>query len=547
MVLTEPDEARCALIARHMVQTGDWLAPQLLERPYFDKPPLYFWMLSASTRVFGESEWSLRLPSAIVGAATVVLTGLLAWQFFGRTAGLLAGGMFAVSIAGIMAARVIRMDMLLALWVTAALLCWVRAHLSLSLRIPFAVPASAGSSSSDRTAALVPRPSPLGPAVAMYVCMAMGCLTKGPVAILLPAMIIGLYMLLSHRLRDIPRAIWSLKPFMGMLIVAVIYGSWVAYMTWRYPQYPREFFFKQNLDRFGGSGLDATADWWVIPGAFLGGLMPWALLMAMATWDRRPRRGMTPAEKFLWIWGLAVLVFFTCSKARLPNYVLPAFPSTFALLGAYLAGATDRHRTQLRIGLAATYVLAVVGVLGYAVAEQYRFDHVDYLRAAIRLAVLVALLVPTWLLWKRKPLLALLPFFAAYVSFTVEFAYGPAQEYFASRSSKILAAPLAQLDPTAGPIVIATVPRYCAVFYAPPGWRFRLFGNREVGQLLPMIKGSEKPLYAILTGGGLLRMLQNDEIKDLRGVKDRLRILQQNESDALVRIDPAKGTPGRKG
>jgi len=46
MVLMDPDEARCALVARRMLESGDWVVPQapLLNTPYFDKPPLYFWL-----------------------------------------------------------------------------------------------------------------------------------------------------------------------------------------------------------------------------------------------------------------------------------------------------------------------------------------------------------------------------------------------------------------------------------------------------------------------------------------------------------------------
>ncbi len=517
MVLSEPDEARCALIARHMVQSGDWLAPQLLDRPYFDKPPLYFWMLAGSVKAFGESEWALRLASAIVGAATVVLTGLLAGQFFGRGAGWIAGATLAVSVAGVMGAHVIRMDLLLAMWVTAALLCWSRGCLL------------------ERRG---------GWYVLMYVCMAMGCLTKGPVAILLPGLIIGLYLLLSGGWRGIPGQIRRMRPVLGVLIIGVLYGSWVGYMTWRYPEYPREFFLKQNLDRMAGSGLDAAAPWYIIPGAFVGGLMPWSLLVGLASWDRRPRRGLPPAEKFLWIWGLTVLVFFTISKARMPNYVLPAFPSTFALLGGYLAGLTARHRAQLGFGLLGTLALAGAGAIGIVILEHERFDRVDMVRLAVRLAVLAALVAPTWLLWKRRLTLAVVPLIAAGGAFAIDIAYGPAREYFASRCSKELVRPLEALGSAAGgEVVVATVPRYGAVYYAPPGWRFRLVGKRQVNSLIPLLKGNERPLYAILTGGGLLPELQQDTVVGLR-VSDRLTILQRLGEDALVRIDPAAKTAG---
>ena len=591
-LLTEPDEARCALIARHMVTSGDWLAPRLLDRPYFAKPPLYFWMLAASVRAFGENEWALRLPSAIIGAATVVLTGLLAWHLFSAAAGLIAAGTFAVSIAGLMAARVVRMDMLLALWVTGSLLCWLRASLPVSVvespscaaptpdaRRP--TPDTRHPTSDTRHPApdtrhptpdtrhptpdtrhptpdtrhptpdirhptpdtRHPTPDTRAPAsalwcVAMYGCMSLGCLTKGPVAILLPAMVIGLYTLLSRPIRDIPHEIRRLRPLSGLAIIVLTYGSWVAYMTWRYHEYPREFFWRQNIDRFAGTGLDAAAPWWLIPGAFIGGLMPWTAMVALASWDRRPRRGIPRSEKLLWIWGLTVLVFFTLSRARLPNYVLPAFPSTFALLGGYLAAAGERHRTRLLIGALTTTAIGVAGVIAWAVAEHQRFEHADYPRAAVRLGALLAAIAPTWWLWNRRPGLALLPFFIAHLAITVEFSHGPAQQYFASRCTKDLAAPLASLDPAAaGEIVMATEPRYGAVFYAPPGWRFRVVETTQLAQLLPALEAGNRPLYAILTGGGLLRALRQDEIRDV-GVSDRLEILQRWDSDAFVRIAP---------
>jgi len=369
--------------------------------------------------------------------------------------------------------------------------------------------------------------------------MALGCLTKGPVAVLLPGLVIGLYILLSRPLRDLPREVWRLRPLSGMAIVAAIYGSWVAYMTWRYPEYLYEFFWKQNLDRYGGSGLGATAPWWVIPGAFIGGLAPWTAIAAVAGWHRRPHYGIPPGENLLWIWGVAVLVFFALSKARMPNYVLPAFPPTFALIGGYLAAAGEHHKTLLRIGVVATLGIGVAGVIGYAVAEHYRFGGADYPRAAARLGMLLAASVATWLLGRRRPAVALAPFFVAYLAITVEFAFGPAQRYFASRCTKGLAGPLASLDPAnVGQIVMATEPRYGAVFYAPPGYRFRLVGTAQLGQLLPKLKSSNRPYYAILTGGGLLRRLEEDEIRGLP-LSRRLTILQRWGSDALVRIAPA--------
>jgi 4-amino-4-deoxy-L-arabinose transferase-like glycosyltransferase len=372
----------------------------------------------------------------------------------------------------------------------------------------------------------------------MYLCLALGCLTKGPVAIALPGLIIVMYLLLSRPLRVIPRDILAMRPFLGALIILVLYGSWVAYMTHRYPEYPAEFFGRQNLDRFAGSGIAAIPRWMMLA-TFLGGLMPWVPLVGLAAWLRRPRWNMPAADKLLWIWGVTVLAVFTISKGRMPNYVLPAFPPTFALLGACLASPSDRLRRPLAIGLIATFAMLAVGLVAIAVVAHLQFDNATYLPLAISLALLAVLALPTWLFWKRtQPVLAIVPLLIATALAAAAFACGPAQAYCASRSTKTLAEPLAKLDPVAaGEVVIATEPRYGAIFYAPPGWRFRHVTMSGVGKLLPLLNDSAKPLYVILTGGGILRELQEDNIVGVH-ISDRLTILQRCDRDALIRIDP---------
>ena len=168
-----------------------------------------------------------------------------------------------------------------------------------------------------------------------------------------------------------------------------------------------------------------------------------------------------------------------------------------------------------------------------------RTGQADYLPLAIALAILAVLALPTWLLWKRQPVLAILPLLLAGALAGVAIARGPGQAYCASRSTRTLAEPLANLDPVAaGEIIMTTEPRYGAVFYAPPGWRFRHMTLSEANDLLPLLNTATKPLYAILTGGGILSRLQQDKIAGVH-VSDRLTVLQRCDRDALVRIDPA--------
>lgn len=515
MVLSEPDEARCALIAREMLATGDWVVPHLLNEPYFNKPPLYFWVLAGSMKLFGQSEWALRLPSALIAAGMVVLTGQLAGQLFGRRAAWLAGATFAVCVGSIMASRVVRMDMLLALWIMAALLCWSRAHLLGRSRNWY---------------------------IAMYVCMALGCLTKGPIAVLLPGLIIGLHVASGRQWRSLR----DMHIPLGALIVIAIFGTWVILMTARHPEYPRAFFWGQNLDRFAGSGADASEQVLgrlTVLGSFAGALLPWTALVGLASWRLRPRRGIPPAERFLWTWGLAVLVFFSLSKGQLPNYVLPALPSTFALLGAYLA-PSDGSRRERTWGVGLTFALAAI-VLGiWPIAEQLRFGSTDYRVTLLRLGSLIVLAVLTVRLWRRGPVAALMPMLLGCAVFSTDVALGSGREYLLSRCSAPLAEPLHNLPPTAEPVIITPVARFGVAYYAPPGWHFRHIDIRRLAELLPLLDG-DHPFYAVLTGDRLVEILTSDGgigLPDGRQVnlQGRVTVLARHRGDSLVRIMPAR-------
>ena len=63
--LIEPDEGRYAEIGREMVQSGDWIVPTLNGKAYFDKPPLFYWLVAGSFRLFGMSEQAARLVPAL--------------------------------------------------------------------------------------------------------------------------------------------------------------------------------------------------------------------------------------------------------------------------------------------------------------------------------------------------------------------------------------------------------------------------------------------------------------------------------------------------
>jgi 4-amino-4-deoxy-L-arabinose transferase-like glycosyltransferase len=92
-----------------------------------DKPPLALWVQALSARVFGFHSWSILVPQALMGVATVALVYDLTRRLWGRTAGFVAGLVLAVTPITVAISRHNNPDALLALCCVGALWCLVRA------------------------------------------------------------------------------------------------------------------------------------------------------------------------------------------------------------------------------------------------------------------------------------------------------------------------------------------------------------------------------------------------------------------------------------
>src|SRR6202008_1592092 len=85
--LFEPDEGRYAEIPREMLARGEWIVPYLQGEPYLDKPPLLYWLVGLSYRVFGVQDWAARLIPALAVHASILLTYFFGARMLGERAG----------------------------------------------------------------------------------------------------------------------------------------------------------------------------------------------------------------------------------------------------------------------------------------------------------------------------------------------------------------------------------------------------------------------------------------------------------------------------
>ena len=310
--LLEPQEPRYAEIPRQMLNEGCLLVPVLHGEPYLDKPPLLYWLVMGSYAVFGVHDWAARLVPGLVGVLTVLLTYLWGRRAVGERGGLCGALVLCLSAGFVYRQRMLNMDGLLCLWMTAAL---AAAHAALT----------AGPSLRRRWWLL-----------AALAC-GLGLLTKGPVALVLVLTPLVLYSRLDTRCPRLALRDWAIFVLLALIVAA----PWYVAVMVQMPDFAYTFFWRHHVERFLAPFDHEKPAWFYLP-ILLAGLLPWALLLpGFARYlVRRPLRAARrrpAALGFFLLPALWCLLFFSASGCKRPAYILPALPALALALGCYLS------------------------------------------------------------------------------------------------------------------------------------------------------------------------------------------------------------------
>jgi 4-amino-4-deoxy-L-arabinose transferase-like glycosyltransferase len=362
--LQEPQEARYAEIPRQMLAMDNWIVPVLHGEPYLDKPPLLYWLVMTSYSVFGVHDWAARLVPCTAIFLCILLTYAWGRRTVGHSAGLAGAGILCLSGRFIFLGRFLTMDSVLCLFTLAAL---GAAHLAISTGL---IDFKSNRRSLHWAWWLV-----------SAAACGLGLLTKGPVVLALVFVPIIVCQLLDRRLAK-PR--WL--SWVGYLAIAIgIAAPWYVAMSLRQPDFPAEFFWRHNVERFVSPFDHQEPFWYFLPSLFLG-MLPWSLLLpglvgflahhSLRTGIRRPAAlgfFMTAS-----VWGL---LFFSAAGCKRATYILPVMPPLALALGYYLA-IGQPGAELLRVGKAllargyglpqqAIWLTSLLGVVitGFAVKE----------------------------------------------------------------------------------------------------------------------------------------------------------------------------------
>jgi len=81
--LLDPDEPVYAQTPKEMLQSADLISPRIYGEFWYDKPPMYYWLVAGAYQLFGVNEFAARFPSALLGLITVLYIYVMGTRFFG--------------------------------------------------------------------------------------------------------------------------------------------------------------------------------------------------------------------------------------------------------------------------------------------------------------------------------------------------------------------------------------------------------------------------------------------------------------------------------
>lgn len=341
-----PDEGRYSNIGLQMLESGDWITPRRHpEHTHFAKPPLTYWAIGASVKVFGYHEASLRLPNALALIGTVLMLILLGRRLV-PSAPWLPGLLFATSFVPFAAANLINTDYLLTLFETLAVYGFVRLW-----------------------QADGPREAGIG-RLWLWIGFGLAFLTKGP-----PGLLPLLPMLVWRWMQPAPRLkLIDLRAFALFLLIAL---PWYVVVIIKHDGLLGYFLGYEVVGRVFTDVHDRNSSWKGLLETYLPvlllGLLPWSVVLwrrLPAVWRQRSRigdwwRARQPEDRWLMVWfALPVIVFFFV-RSRLPLYLLPSLVPATLLIARRLT-PLNVHRLRRIIWTAAISALALLALKGFA-------------------------------------------------------------------------------------------------------------------------------------------------------------------------------------
>jgi len=298
------NESRRARIAQEMLDTGNFVVPQLEGKVILTKPPLFYWAVAFCSRDHRVTEYTARFPSAVCAVGAVIITFLIGSYLFTRKVGFWSALSLIATNIFVAQARYVEMESMLTFFIVLSIYCFLRGYRE-------------------------PRRAFLW-FILFFAALGLGTLTKGPFAFTFPLIPILGYLFIY---RD--KKVLSGKPFLlAITVFLIVLIPWVVLISRQYP-------------RFG-----LVALWETVGRVALGyahrepfyfyfekigdTMFPWIFFLPFAIWITFTDRlsGWRKENVFLVLWFVGNLLFLSLSKSKRDFYLAPIAPGVALLIGS---------------------------------------------------------------------------------------------------------------------------------------------------------------------------------------------------------------------
>ena len=335
-----PDEGRYVEIPREMVMSGDYVTPRLNTLKYFEKPPLFYWMQAASIKIFGINETSMRIwlvIFAVLGCLSVFFASIL----YGNSviAALTSTGVLATTLLYYIHSRLIILDLVLSVFISASLWCFFLAFVSDRKR------------KANEKKALV---------ISMYALAALAGITKGLIGIALPGMVAFLWIAFTKNWKKIKEILY----LPGIITFLTIFLPWHIIVCLRNPDFFNFYFIHEHFLRYTTTVHQRFEPMWFFIPITLLGLFPWTGFAIAAL--KNAINSIKKSENiFLLSWVFGILAFFSLSNSKLIPYILPIFPPIAYMIGTMLVNIEGER--DFKVGSYLSVVITVILIAVFVV------------------------------------------------------------------------------------------------------------------------------------------------------------------------------------
>ena len=329
--VTAPVEVNYAQTAKEMCAAGDYLSPQIYGGYWYDKPVFFYWELIAAFSAFGVTDFAARFFPALFAAGGLLLTYAFARRIYDERTAFWSSIILGTGLLYAVLAKLIITDMSLFVFFGGTLGAFFVGYY-------------------ERRS---------GYFYIAYACAGLSVLTKGPIGLLLPGLIILVFLALRRDLSALHR----MRIPTGLLVFAAVCAPWYVYMYFVHgSDFVNTFLGIHNVLRATVSEHEKWNVWYFYLGIYALGMFPWSFALPLAlfrAWRVRPM--IDVRAQFLLVWAITVPVFFQFMATKYPTYSFPAFLPAAILTARLLAHNPRMLRAGAVIG--AGLCLALVGAV----------------------------------------------------------------------------------------------------------------------------------------------------------------------------------------